>query len=229
MFAYKTSCHSSTKKTPYEMLFGRKPKIPADLMFSDIEFDLHLTPDSYASKIQTTLKKSYEVATCHRDVNSLRNKIRLDRSVRACKFDVGDTVFILRHSKKVNESNKFRRKWINEPYRIISVTSPVNYCVQSISNPSIKKIVHQTQMKRAYLDRYKNDTSYPNQIMHNDYTERVRAKEQLQSSVNNYDLVQIDTDLENSSLSQLEYKDEFVNDESNAHMKSTTENNENIL
>ncbi len=31
-FAYNTSTHESTKQTPFELQFGRKPKIPIDIL-----------------------------------------------------------------------------------------------------------------------------------------------------------------------------------------------------
>ena len=36
-FAYNTSVHSTTKQTPFEMIFGRKPRIPIDIMLPQID------------------------------------------------------------------------------------------------------------------------------------------------------------------------------------------------
>ena len=36
-FAYNTAVHSSTRQTPFEMMFGRKPKIPIDIVLPNTE------------------------------------------------------------------------------------------------------------------------------------------------------------------------------------------------
>ena len=36
-FAYNTSTHSTTKQTPFELQFGRKPTIPIDIVIPNIE------------------------------------------------------------------------------------------------------------------------------------------------------------------------------------------------
>ena len=34
-FAYNTATHSTTGATPFEVVYGRKPKLPLDLLISD--------------------------------------------------------------------------------------------------------------------------------------------------------------------------------------------------
>ena len=43
-FAYNTAVHSTTKATPFEIIYGRKPTIPADVVFGHLEMDLLLQP-----------------------------------------------------------------------------------------------------------------------------------------------------------------------------------------
>ena len=45
-FAYNTSTHSTTKFTPFELVYGRKPKVPLDLIFPDVKLNLF---EGYAS------------------------------------------------------------------------------------------------------------------------------------------------------------------------------------
>ncbi|CAF0934377.1 unnamed protein product [Brachionus calyciflorus] len=39
-FAYNTATHSTTKFTPYELMYGRKPKLPIDLVYKTQKLDL---------------------------------------------------------------------------------------------------------------------------------------------------------------------------------------------
>ena len=95
-FAYNTAVHATTKCTPFELVFGRKPKIPLDLVFGDIQLDLNLTPETYVSKLEKNLKKAFKNVEHNRDKAAVRNKIRVDRKVRACPdFKPGELLYLL--------------------------------------------------------------------------------------------------------------------------------------
>ena len=44
-FAYNTAVHATTKCTPFELIYGREPKIPLDLTHERVEVDLFLPLD----------------------------------------------------------------------------------------------------------------------------------------------------------------------------------------
>ena len=50
-FAYNSAVNTTTKCTPFELVYGRKPKIPIDLLYEGVEVDLHLTHEEYASTV----------------------------------------------------------------------------------------------------------------------------------------------------------------------------------
>ena len=42
-FAYNTAVHSTTKVSLFEMVYGRKPRLPIDLIFpTEVEFEVEL-------------------------------------------------------------------------------------------------------------------------------------------------------------------------------------------
>ena len=57
-FAYNTSTHASTKCTPFETLYGYKPKVPLDLMFKNVDIELTLTADEYAANLKSTFESA---------------------------------------------------------------------------------------------------------------------------------------------------------------------------
>jgi hypothetical protein len=62
-FAYNTSIHATTGYTPYELVYGRKPKLPLDIFHKNIEIAIELTPEEYSKNLLNTLQNSYENAT----------------------------------------------------------------------------------------------------------------------------------------------------------------------
>ena len=124
------------------MLYCRKPKIPIDLIF-DTPLELYLTPKDYASELKKKFKMAYKYATLNRDKNSLRNKIRMDRNIRACEYAVGDLVLVLQLHTKKNESKKFRSKWSKDVFQIVERTSKVDYIVRKYgTKKGVKRCVH---------------------------------------------------------------------------------------
>ena len=60
-FAYVTSVHSTTGLTPFEVLYGRKPNLPVDLLCPSIKSPhLDITEEEYVGRLQKRLKKIYE-------------------------------------------------------------------------------------------------------------------------------------------------------------------------
>ena len=57
---YNTAQHSTHKYTPFQLIYGRVPKLPIDFIFPNEKLDLYLGIDSYATTVQNNLLKAYE-------------------------------------------------------------------------------------------------------------------------------------------------------------------------
>ena len=57
--AYNSSVNATTNWTPFELLYGRAPRLPLDLILPEVKLDLHLTPESYSVQVQKTLEDAY--------------------------------------------------------------------------------------------------------------------------------------------------------------------------
>ncbi len=149
-FAYNTSVNASTKCTPFEMMYGRKPKLPLDLLLPELEMDLELDPENYAANLKKTLQMAYKLAKENSDCRLLKEKLYYDRKSRAAKYEIGDLVLLLDESTKKNVNNKFKKRW-KGPYKVLEVDETGKIVKIKPSNRNGKSIrVNISKLKTYY-------------------------------------------------------------------------------
>lgn len=154
-FAYNSAVHASTKSTSFELHYGRKPKVPLDIIFSEIDLDLNLNPNSYASEVKKTLNSAFDLVINNRDLAMSRNKVRHDREVRAANFELHDLVWVLDTAQKVGKSGKLSRKW-KGPYRILSKPSTNTYEIQPVKKRGRKLVMNQCRLMKCFTRMVEN-------------------------------------------------------------------------
>lgn len=66
-----------TGYTPFELLFGRKPRLPIDLIFSDAKGDDHLksqTYQEYRRKWEEGMREAYDIAARNAGASGQKGK-----------------------------------------------------------------------------------------------------------------------------------------------------------
>ena len=95
LFAYRTSDHSFTGHSPYEMVFGRSPKQPIDFQIPKVQPDFTPAPTlSYFSALKETLKNAHDDARDQLSTAQHHQKEYYDQQVNAERFSVGDRVLV---------------------------------------------------------------------------------------------------------------------------------------
>jgi hypothetical protein len=112
-FAINTAVNVTTGHTPWELMFGMKPRIPIDLFYEalDIEqqqeieeersnsneasptaLDLRvgLETEIYAQELKNRMQEAFKLVSTNRRLKMDRKKIEYDRNVRSGNFKVGD-------------------------------------------------------------------------------------------------------------------------------------------
>lgn len=161
-FAYNTSVQSTTQFTPYELMFGRKAKLPIDLFYkaldqSDIEHSdncpayLNLNKDGYANRISENFNSIYKLVGENRDIKMLKTKLRYDRVNRAANFNINDKVLLLNTAVKMGLTKKLSEKW-RGPLIVIENVNNVNYRIQGYSKSGKSKVlfVHRNRLKKYH-------------------------------------------------------------------------------
>ena len=141
-YAYNTSVHSTTGFSPAELMFGRRFRVPIDILYGTFEnTESNLSLQSY----KDNLNLMYDTAREHMNQRQARYAAYHDKNVIDDKLSVGDLVYVyLPRLARV----KLIAKW-NGPFKIIKASHPV-YSIEIPSNKGkLIKTVTRDKLKRA--------------------------------------------------------------------------------
>ena len=131
VMTYNMSYSRSITDSPFYLLYGRDPTLPADLrMYANpaslrnIEVE---TRKNYQWAMSKTLKTAYQRLLQTRDEEQKRYKTYYDKSHKDIKFEQGDTVLVL---FDVASKSFLMPRW-EGPYRIVTQLDSVTYRVEN--------------------------------------------------------------------------------------------------
>ena len=107
--AYNCTRNDVTGFSPYELMFGRQPRLPVDLAFglpSSCEPKSH---SQYVHDLKGRLEESYRVATENASKTAERNKQRFDKRVVESTLEAGDRVLV--RNVRIRGKHKLADKW----------------------------------------------------------------------------------------------------------------------
>ncbi|XP_057335054.1 uncharacterized protein LOC130673856 [Microplitis mediator] len=110
--SYNINAHTSTKFTPFELMFDRRARLPTQFPdYSRIE-----TYSDYLADLMGRLSEVREVAADCLNKAKQDSKIRYDRHIHARTFKVGDFIYVLKEPRK----NKLD-VYYTGPYEIVEI------------------------------------------------------------------------------------------------------------
>ena len=149
IFSYNTTVHSSTKFTPYELVYGRKPEIPSALT-APVEF--RYTYDDYVEELKLKLREAHECARKNLIESKEINKYYFDKKTEDVDYKVGDFVYLQNNQSKTRRCKKLSPGFTG-PYEVVALNPPVNISLK-IKNKRSKKdeivLVHVNRVKPAH-------------------------------------------------------------------------------
>jgi len=120
--AYNSTTHDSTGYSPFYLMYGRKPRLPIDVLFqlgSPHEDTDYVT---YISKLKERLIYAYELASQNMEKSAKSNKRRYDRRVRGAVPAIGDRVLLKNIGLK--GKHKIANKWQQHVYLLVGQLDP---------------------------------------------------------------------------------------------------------
>jgi hypothetical protein len=151
LHAYRTSVHSVTKKTPFEMLYARPNKLPLDLLKSDsADSDANSNAETFLSKARTRLQNAHATALQEQQKEQERQKENYDRYAGDLTFSIGDRVWLNNKKRKVGLNPKLQPKWLG-PFTVIDQRG-VDYVIKADDNHK-HILVHQQRLKPCHTEK----------------------------------------------------------------------------
>ena len=153
-FAYNCSSQSSTGESPFFLVYGRDPRLPADLLFrEDQQGSTNLT--KYKTELVTRLTSAWESAKTWNDSAQVTQKYYYDRKVHDIRpnLSVGDRVHVYTPVVKKGLVKKLTKQWYG-PYRALQITDT---CVKvvPVSEPRAKhRWVHLNRCKVSKVPEF---------------------------------------------------------------------------
>lgn len=152
MMAFRSSVHSSTEHTPFQLMFGREMRIPLDVMMGSGPMGNESSYSEFVADLQGSLEAAYRDVRQNLKVAQHRQKDAYDKGVRHMVFQAGDLVLRYDPQLKPGEANKFHRQW-ERPYEIVERATDVTYRVKKVRGHSRKSQVVHFNNLRLYKRR----------------------------------------------------------------------------
>ncbi|KAG1925421.1 interleukin-1 receptor accessory protein-like 1-A [Pimephales promelas] len=108
--AYNCTRNEVTGFTPYELMFGRQPRLPVDLAFGlPVQGGQQTSHVEYVQNLKSRLEDSYKIAIENAAKIAHKNKMRYDRHVTVSDLEAGDRVLV--RNVRIRGKHKISDKW----------------------------------------------------------------------------------------------------------------------
>ncbi|TKS67456.1 Retrovirus-related Pol polyprotein from transposon 412 [Collichthys lucidus] len=113
--AYNCTRNDVTGFTPYELMFGRSPRLPVDLAFGlPVRENWSTSHSKYVENLRSRLEESFQLASKNAIKSGDRNKARFDQRVTPSSLEEGDRVLV--RNVRLRGKHKLEDKWEQDVY-----------------------------------------------------------------------------------------------------------------
>lgn len=117
-YAYNCTKHETTKISPHELMFGRKPKLPIDSLFdTPVQDNSSKTTKEYIKDLKKRMKNAQDIANKMTEKARIKMKSQYDKKAKAVKINIGDKVLV--KILKFEGKHKIEDKYENTIYTVI--------------------------------------------------------------------------------------------------------------
>uniref|UniRef100_A0A8C1HXU3 Gypsy retrotransposon integrase-like protein 1 n=1 Tax=Cyprinus carpio carpio TaxID=630221 RepID=A0A8C1HXU3_CYPCA len=143
-FAYNSTIHETTGYAPLQLMFGRVPRLPVDVMFKQVSKDPVIVDySSYVATLMSHLHKAAEIAQKHA-VQEQRKQTKIyNRKMKGVHLNNGDRVLIA--NKGERGKRKLADRWESTVYTIVD-NDPRTHIYKVKDDKGHTKVVHRNML-----------------------------------------------------------------------------------
>lgn len=158
VYAYNCTRHESTKTTPFELMFGRKPKLPIDAVFetTDLEQPSSKTTKEYIQDLKNRMKTTQEIAKKYTDKAREKQKKQYDKRATASRVSVGDKVLV--KVLAFDGKHKIADKFEEDIYEVTEQPREEIPVFKIRSQNGVEKILHRNHLLPIQTTDGEDDT-----------------------------------------------------------------------
>ena len=139
LMAIRSAVQSSTGFSPHFLMFGRKMRLPADLVNEAVNEETRSQVESVAH-LRSTMQIVHETVVSNMGCKQQHQKDYYDRRAHGVRYSKGDRVWLV--NKKPNLlTDKFHDRWLG-PFEVVARRSDL---INEIRDPTTAKV------KRVYF------------------------------------------------------------------------------
>ena len=143
VFAYNSGSHKTTHYSPYQLIFGRPPRLP---IYSKPSYFSFSQPNDYFAQLKKTMKYFHQSARNNIICQQKRNKNYYDKNRPDPHYKLGDTVLTRVHGMK----GKLDPLFSLTPKVVIRTQHPTYIVRDTITN--IESRVHVNDIRPIFVD-----------------------------------------------------------------------------
>ena len=147
IIAYNATRSLVTGFSPYFLMFGRRPRLPIDLLFpTAMQQETSRTVDEYVLSLYERLKESLPVARDAAKLEAQRQKRHYDRWARAVELQPGDKVLIKLDAFR-GQHRKLKNRWSGELHTVVNrVADGVPTYVVTGDKTGKRQVLHRARL-----------------------------------------------------------------------------------
>ena len=146
VFAYNNTPHESTRLSPYELMFGRKPRLAIDAMFEDVkQAEDKQTTEEYIVELRNRMQRTQEIVEKHIENAKKKQKKYYDQKVKGAKLDIGDQVLV-KILARGEGKHKIADKYEEELYTVIDKKKEVPVFIVEGNDTGKTRTLHRNHL-----------------------------------------------------------------------------------
>ena len=150
LYSYRTARQSSTKETPFKLLYGRRPNTQSSSFSPD--GIPHISQSDYTKNLVEQFRETAGFVKEQLKIAQEKQAEQYNKSTNAKQFEVNDLVYLHNPVIIKGHGSKLRSDlWVG-PHRVVEVISPLNYRIQDTLTKKIQ-VVNTNRLKHALIDQ----------------------------------------------------------------------------